>query len=76
MKDEMLAESWRISNQDMETAHQLEKEVSPRGGKGSNKKHVGWALQGGMDMEDCPHFWILKTFLSVRQGWVSFQETS
>lgn len=76
MKDEKLPELWRISNQDMETSHQLAKEVSPRGGKGSSIKHVGWALQDGMDMGDCCLFWILEIFLSVKQDRFSFKEIS
>lgn len=45
---------------------QLTKQVSQRGGKQSGIKHVGWALQGGMDMESCHSFWILTIFLSLR----------
>lgn len=59
MKDKKLPESWRISDQDMETPHQLAKDVSPRGGKGSSIKHMGWGLQDGMDMENATisEFW-------------------
>lgn len=65
-KEEKVLESWRISdNEDTETLHQLAKEVSRRGGKGSGIKHVGWALQHDMDMENCHDFWILKIFFSL-----------
>lgn len=44
--------------------------------KGSSIKHVGWALQDGMDMGDCCLFWILEIFLSVKQDRFSFKEIS
>lgn len=53
-KDGKLLEYWRISyNEDTETLCHLAKQFSQRGGKGSGIKHVGWALQCGMDIAYC-----------------------